>query len=189
MPVPLLLLTTQEHYGLPFTNFVKGNYADDHPTMPGMPYLELKGSIVTKNNKISGSTPTLFETRKARRLVDNPNDCLSPYRLYDLLRGFAHPSQEFIYCYRANRDLQDQYSSLPDCCGFQMDPMRRIGKNSIGKVRRVKSKSFLFPYVMFFQLNVFFTIPFSSVRNSTKKQISRMGTSSEITAGASLGLE
>mgnify|MGYP000167097994 CR=1 FL=1 len=102
--------------------------------MPGMPYLELKGSLVTKGLKIKGCAPTLFDTRNSRRLVDNPNDVLSPYRLYTLMRGFAHPDQEFIYCYKGNCELLDQYASLPDCRGFQMNPTRRIGKNSIGKV-------------------------------------------------------
>ncbi len=103
--------------------------------MPGMAYLELKGSLVDKAHKIKGSAPTLLQTKRARRLVHNPNDVLSPYRLYQLLRDFAHPDQEFIYCYKANRVLLDQYSNLPDCRGFQTNPVRRIGKNSIGKVR------------------------------------------------------
>jgi hypothetical protein len=103
--------------------------------MPGMPFLELKGSVVDKSNKIKGCAPTLYETRNARRLVHNPNDVLSPYALYQKLRGFAHPDQVFIYCYKANRGLLDQYESLPDCQGFQTNPTRRIGKNSIGKVR------------------------------------------------------
>jgi hypothetical protein len=99
-----------------------------------MPYLELKGSVITKGTKIKGSAPTLFDTRNARRLVDNPNDVLSPYRLFHLMRGFAHPDQEFIYCYKGSRELLQQYSRLPDCAGFQMNPTRRIGKNSVGKV-------------------------------------------------------
>jgi hypothetical protein len=114
---------------------VQGFYADDDPSMPGMAYLELKGSLITKGNKIKGSAPTLFDTRNSRRLVHNPNNILSPYRLYDLLRGFAHPDQEFIYCYKANQGLLDQYQSLPACRGFQTNPTKRIGRNSIGKVR------------------------------------------------------
>jgi hypothetical protein len=101
--------------------------------MPGMAYIKLKGSLITKGNKIKGSTPTLYDSRNSRRLVHNPNDLLSPYRLYGLLRGFAHPYQEFLYCYKASRELLDQYTSLPDCHGFQTNPVRRIGKNSIGK--------------------------------------------------------
>lgn len=103
--------------------------------MPGMAYLELKGSIVTKGNKIKGTSATLYDTRNARRLVDNPNDVLSPYRLYEIMRGFAHPDQEFVYCYKASQQLLEQYARLPECSGFQMDPGRRIGKNSVGKVR------------------------------------------------------
>jgi hypothetical protein len=110
-------------------------YTDDDPKMPGMAFLELKGSLVTKGLKIRGSAPTLHDTRNARRLVHNPNDILSPYRLYDLLRGFAHPDQKFVYCYKANEGLLRQYQSLPACRGFQTNPERRIGKNSIGKVR------------------------------------------------------
>jgi hypothetical protein len=103
--------------------------------MPGMKFLELKGSLVDKSNKIKGSAPTLFDNRNARRLVHNPNDVLSPYRLYELLHGFAHPDQQFVYCYKGSRALLEQYESLPECCGFQTDPTKRIGKNSIGKVR------------------------------------------------------
>jgi hypothetical protein len=102
--------------------------------MPGMAYLELKGSLVDKSNKIKGSAPTLFDTRNARRLVHNPNDLLSPYRLYLLLRGYAHPDQQFIYCYKGNAQLLEQYASLPECGGYQMNPTRRIGKNSIAQV-------------------------------------------------------
>ena len=114
--------------------------------MPGMAFLELKGSLIDKSNKIKGSAPTLYDTRNARRLVHNPNDILSPYRLYELMRGFAHPDQDFIYCYKGNDDLLDQYRSLPDCGGFQMNPTRRIGKNSIGKVlqKRVLSMYLFF---------------------------------------------
>jgi hypothetical protein len=130
-----MLSLEQEHYGLRFTDFITGFYPDEHPTMPGMAYLELKGSLITKGNKIKGSAPTLFDKRNSRRLVHNPNDLLSPHRLYELLRGFAHPDQEFIYCYKANRVLLDHYSNLPDCRGFQTNPVRRIRKNSIGKVR------------------------------------------------------
>ena len=99
-----------------------------------MAFLELKGSVVDKSNKIKGSAPTLYDTRNSRRLVHNPNDILSPYRLYELMRGFAHPDQEFIYCYKGNNDLLDQYRSLPACGSFQMNLTRRIGKNSISKV-------------------------------------------------------
>jgi hypothetical protein len=102
--------------------------------MPGMAYLELKGSLVDKTHKIKGSAPTLLQTRRARRLVHNPNDVLSPYRLYLLLRNFAHPDQEFIYCYKGNENLIRQYKSLPECRGYQTNPMRRIGKGSVGKV-------------------------------------------------------
>ena len=49
---PTGLLVLQEHYGLCFSNFTIGFYGDDHPSMPHMPYLELKGLIVTKSNKI-----------------------------------------------------------------------------------------------------------------------------------------
>ena len=110
--------------------------------MPGMAYLELKGSTVDKSHKIKGSAPTLFEKRRARRLVHNPNDVLSPYRLYQLLRGFAHPDQVFTYCYKANDGLIGQYQSLPECRGYQMNPTRRIGKGSIGKVRICDVKLF-----------------------------------------------
>jgi hypothetical protein len=120
---------------LRFSDFVMGFYDDKHATMPGMAYLELKGSKIDKNTRISGTQHTLYDTRNARRLVDNPNDILSPYKLFSLLRGFAHPDQEFIYCYVANRKLRAQYSLLPDCKGFQMDPTRRIGKNTIGQVQ------------------------------------------------------
>ncbi len=137
----------QEHYGLRFSDFVIGFYEENHPTMPGMAYLELKGSLVTKGNKIKGSAPTLYDTRNSRRLVHNPNDVLSPFRLFELMRGFAHPDQEFVYCYKGNRELLDQYASLPDCRGFQMNPTRHVGKNSIGKVS-AKCKCFL--YVIFF---------------------------------------
>jgi hypothetical protein len=113
---------------------VVGFYAETDPKMPGMAFLELKGSLVDKSNKIKGSAPTLFDTRNSRRLVHNPNDVLSPYGLYMLLRGFAHPDQQFIYCYKANEQLLEQYASLPECCGFQMNPTRQMGKNAIAKV-------------------------------------------------------
>jgi hypothetical protein len=117
-----LLLEQEHYYGFRFIDFVKGYYTDGHPTMPGMAYLELKGSLITKGNKIKGSVATLFESRNSHRLVQNPNDLLSPYRLYELLHGFTHPYQEFIYCYKANRALLDQYTSQPDCRGFQANP-------------------------------------------------------------------
>jgi hypothetical protein len=129
----LSALLEQEHYGPRFTDFVQVYYSDEHPTMPGMAYPELKGSLITEGNTIKGSAPTLFDSRNTRRLVHNPNDLLSPYSLYELLHGFAHPDQEFIYCYMANHALLDQYTSLPDCRGFQTNPVRRIGNNSIGK--------------------------------------------------------
>jgi hypothetical protein len=102
--------------------------------MPGMAFLELKGTVTDKTNIIKGSAPTLFENRKARRLVHNPNDVLSPYRLYQLLRGFAHPDQVFIYCYQANEGLLRQYQSLPECRAYQMNPVRRVGKGMVGQV-------------------------------------------------------
>jgi hypothetical protein len=91
-------LLKQEHYALRFTDFIQGYYPDGHPTMPGMAYLELKGSLITEGNKIKGSAPALFDSRNLRRLVHNPNDLLSMYHLYELLRGFVHPDQEFVYC-------------------------------------------------------------------------------------------
>jgi hypothetical protein len=113
---------------------VIGFYEENDPSMPGMAYIELKGSVVDKSNKIRGSNPTLYDAKNARRLVHNPNDVLSPYALYQRLRGFAHPDQQFIYCYKASEGLLAQYESLPDCAGFQMNPIRRIGKNCVGKV-------------------------------------------------------
>jgi hypothetical protein len=77
----LSALLEQEHYGLRFTEFVKGYYPDEHPTMPGMAYLKLKGSLITKGNKIKGSAPTPFDSRNSRCLVHNPKDLLRPYRL------------------------------------------------------------------------------------------------------------
>jgi hypothetical protein len=103
--------------------------------MPGMAYLELKGTVIDKTNTIKGSAPTLlFEKRKARRLVHNPNDDLSPYHLYQRLRGFAYPDQVYIYCYQANEGLLCQYQNLPECQGFQTNPVCRVGKNMIGEV-------------------------------------------------------
>ncbi len=157
----------QEHYGLRFSDFCRGFYEDTHPSMPGMAYLELKGSIVTKCNKIKGSAPTLYNTRKARRLVDNPNDVLSPYHLYNLMRGFAHPYQEFRYCYKGDHELLEQYISLPGCHGFQRNPTHRVRKNSIGKVRVSQVKAFFVSTSCFV---VTYCIPFSSARDSTKKQ-------------------
>jgi hypothetical protein len=127
-------LLEQEHYGLRFTDFVQGYYPDGHPTMPGMAYLKLKGLLITKGNKIKGSAPTLFDSRNSRRLVHNPNDqaCTVCMSCFADLR--TQPDQEFIYCYNANCVLLDQYTSLPDCRGFQTNPVRRIGKNSIGKL-------------------------------------------------------
>jgi hypothetical protein len=66
----------QEHYSLCFTDFVKGFYDKNHPTMPGMLYFELEGYLVTKGNKIKCSAPTRFDTRNVRCLVNNPNDVL-----------------------------------------------------------------------------------------------------------------
>ncbi len=58
---------------------VKGFYDDKHP-MPGMAYLELKGSLVTKEgNKIKGSATTQYYTRNAHCLVHNSNNILSLY--------------------------------------------------------------------------------------------------------------
>ena len=113
-----------------------------------MAYLELKGSVITKSNKIKGSVPTLFDARNFRRLVHNPNDILSPYHLYQLLRGYAHPDQEFVYCYKASEAILDQYSRLPDCRGFQTNPTRRIGKNSIGKVSAIRKDLCLLYYLL-----------------------------------------
>jgi hypothetical protein len=124
---------------------VVGFYDEHDPSMPGMAFLELKGSLVDKSNKIKGSAPTLFDTRNSRRLVHNPNDVLSPYGLYMFLRQFAHPDQEFIYCYKGNEELLEQYANLPECCGFQTNPTRRIGKNAIAKVS-VPNRVFLSKY-------------------------------------------
>jgi hypothetical protein len=44
----LSALLKQEHYGLRFTDFVKGYYLDEHP---GMAYLELKGLLITKGTQ------------------------------------------------------------------------------------------------------------------------------------------
>jgi hypothetical protein len=125
----------QEHHGLHFTDFVKGFYGAKHPTMPGIAYLELKGSIVTKGYNIKGSVPTLYGMRNAHCLVHNPNGILRPYHLYKLMCGFGHPYQEFVYRYKGNCKLLGQYSSLPDCHTFQMNPKCRMGKNSNSKLR------------------------------------------------------
>jgi hypothetical protein len=124
-------LKQQEHYGLCFPDFVKGFlYKEKHPTtMPGMAYLKLKGSLDTKGNKIKGSAPTLFDMRNVHCLADNPNNILSPYHLYDLMHQFMYPDEEFICCYKGNHELLDQYSSLLDCRGFQMNPTCRVRKN------------------------------------------------------------
>jgi hypothetical protein len=59
------------------------------------------------------------------------------------MRGFAHPDQEFMYCYNANRELLEQYiAGLPECRGFQMNPMCRVRKNYIEKVRVSQVKAF-----------------------------------------------
>jgi hypothetical protein len=73
---------------------VKGFYDDKHP-MPGMAYLELKGSLVTKEgNKIKGSATTLYDMRNVHDLVHNPNNSiLSPCHLHALVRGFMYPDQ------------------------------------------------------------------------------------------------
>ncbi len=71
----LSVLLEQEHYyALRFTDFVTGYYPDEHPTIPGMAYLELKGLLIAKGNKIKGSAPILYYSRNSRRLVHNTND-------------------------------------------------------------------------------------------------------------------
>jgi hypothetical protein len=127
-------------------------------------YLELKGSLVTKGNKIKGLAPTLYKTRNTRRLVHNPNDILSPYHHYKLICGFAHPDQECIYCYKGNRKLFAQYCRLPDCHGFQMNPTHRVGSLSAKYVEITSVHS-----MFFLLLNLLFLVPFSSARDATKK--------------------
>jgi hypothetical protein len=66
-----------------------------------MAYLELKGSLMTKGNKIKGLAPTLYDMRNARRLVDNPNEVLSQYHLYLLICGFATQTKNLSTATRA----------------------------------------------------------------------------------------
>jgi hypothetical protein len=158
----LSALLEQEHYGLRSTDFVQGYYPDEHPTMPGMAYLKLKRSMITKGNKIKGSAPTIFDSRNSRHLVHNPDDLLSRYRMYGLLRGFAHPYQEFIYCY--TRPIARSLTSTPvyrTVMGSRQTQSAELGR----------------------------TLLACSVRNSRKKPRSRTGISSETTAGASWAWE
>jgi hypothetical protein len=110
------------------------------------------------------------QNQAARRLVHNPNDVLSPYRLYQLLRGAVHPDQVFIYCYKAN-------CKLLECSGFQMNPARRIRKGSIGKVRIICEMK-LFCLYNFFSYRILLS-------HSTGKQRFQTAFISGITAGES----
>jgi hypothetical protein len=49
--------------------------------------------------------------------------------------GLTQPDQEFMYCYKGNHELLEQYISLPGCHDFQMNRTCRAGENYIGKVR------------------------------------------------------
>jgi hypothetical protein len=82
--------------------------------MPGIPYLELESSLGTKELKIVAI-----------------QRC---YRLYDLIRGFIHPDQEFMYCCKSNPGLLDQYSRLPpDCCDLRSTQHAELGKTLLAK--------------------------------------------------------
>jgi hypothetical protein len=79
--------------------------------------------------------------RDARRVAHNPNDVLSPYELYSILRKKAHPDQEYIFCHEMNTTTSNLLVSFDErFVGVRFDPRKRMGINAISNFAKVLNK-------------------------------------------------
>ena len=127
---------------LKFSHIATGQYPTSDKYFAGLNYLEITGALTHKTQKISMSNPTLYNQRDSCRVVDNPNDALSPYKLYQKIRALSHDSQEAVFCH----DLSASKSKVlieygHGWEGVKYDPMKPLGPGTIQKFSKVVNRN------------------------------------------------
>jgi hypothetical protein len=86
-----------------FEHFTIGRYGSDaYPDLQSKEFLELNG-LQRKKNKLSQSNHTLFSRNAGRRLVDFPDDQLSPLKWYRKLHAIRGPAQTHVFHHPASK--------------------------------------------------------------------------------------
>jgi hypothetical protein len=124
-----------------FEHFTIGRYGSDaHPDLQSKEFLELNG-LQRKKNKLSQSNHTLFSRNPGRRLVDFPDDQLSPLKWYRKLHAILRgPAQPHVFHHPASKstlnffDWGNKHSNLRK--GMLLDPEKAIGPQTIGQFAR-----------------------------------------------------
>ena len=107
--------------------------------MQSKEFLELNG-LQRKKNKLSQSNHTLFSRNAGRRLVDFPDDPLSPLKWYRKLHAIRGPGQPRVFCHPASKstlnffEWGNKHSNLRE--GMLLDPEKAMGAQSIGQFAR-----------------------------------------------------
>jgi hypothetical protein len=123
---------------LKFEHLSTGLYEARDSFFPNLPYLQVGGQLQQKTRKLSVSHDTFLTDRDARRVVHNPNDVLSPFGLFSIIRKKAHPDQEYVFCHQistANCDLMASFDER--FTSVQFDPRKRMGFSVIGNFAKV----------------------------------------------------
>ncbi|OEU13161.1 hypothetical protein FRACYDRAFT_242966 [Fragilariopsis cylindrus CCMP1102] len=130
----------KEYQDLCFEHFTIGQYGSDaHPDLQSKEFLELNG-LQRKKNKLSQSNHTLFSRNAGRRLVDFPDDPLSPLKWYRKLHAIRGPAQPRVFHHPASKstlnffEWGNKHSNLRE--GMLLDPEKAMGAQSIGQFAR-----------------------------------------------------
>ena len=116
------------------SNITKGVFPMSDPHFPGLNYLDIDGKLATKTKKITVAQPTLFSEPERRRTVDNPNDKITPYKIYVRMEDWMHPMQERVFCHElssSRRKVLQSYSSA--WFNVRYDYQKPMGEGTISR--------------------------------------------------------
>ena len=128
----------KEYHELRFENLQLGQWSHDTTGVGGREYLEVLGNLETKKKKLSLNTPTFYSDSESRRVIDNPNDILSPCSLFKKIRKLAHPNQEYVFCHTMTKSVKKKLELIDIAWRtVEYDSSRRMGATTIGKFCKI----------------------------------------------------
>ena len=103
--------------------------------------MQVGGQLQQKARKLSVSNDTYLTDKDARRVVHNPDDPLSPYGLFLIIRKMSHLDQEYVFCHDmtlAHNKLLVSFDKR--FLQVKYDPRERMGEKTIGNFAKVLNK-------------------------------------------------
>ena len=125
----------KEYYDLRLDHLEFGEWPRDTPGVGGMKYLGIKGNLTHKTHQLSLQNPTIYNDKDARRVVYNPADPISPFKLARKIMTMVHPDQVYVFHTTLSESQLKTGRAMGVPKSVRYNLGRRMGLLTISRVR------------------------------------------------------